>query len=415
MSNKETLSGLRRHSRDLAALRTGGRPRSRGRLGLASLSALPLLFAASTASAQSANGFAVNRFDPSEKGSDWFVSESLDFRGKMRPAFGVIGEWATKEIVFYNFDDSTKSRFIQHQGYLHLGGSLVLFDRLRIGANVPLAVYQTGEDTVVNGRVLSAPDKAAIGDVRVGADLRLFGVYRDAIEGAVGLQAYLPTGSQNLFTGDGAARIVPRLMLAGDLGDFAYAVRAGYELRGRADPFAGRPFGDELVGSLAVGVHFFEKKLLVGPEFYGATLVADPFKDKTTPSEVIFGGHYQHHDWKFGAGLGSGLTRAFGSPQVRVILGIEWTPAIDDDQDRDNDTIVDKDDVCPDTPGVVSETRNGCPPPENGPVPLVIKPSDRDGDGIPDSEDACTDIPGVRTENPKTNGCPSDRDGDGVA
>jgi OmpA-OmpF porin, OOP family len=387
------------------------------RIGLASLTALPLLLASQFAQAQPApdqNGFAVNRFDPAEKGSDWFVAESLDFRGKFRPALGVVGEWATKEIVFYNFDDSTKARFIEHQAYLHLGGSLVLWDRLRLGANVPLAIYQTGESTTVNGTVLNAPDSAAIGDVRLGADVRLFGAYREAIEGALGLQVHLPTGSQNLFTGDGSTRVVPRLMLAGDIADFAYSLRAGYELRGRAESFAGRPFGDEVTGAFSIGVRLFEKKLLVGPEFYGSTLASDPFKDSTTPSEVLFGAHYTHNDFKFGAGLGSGLSRAFGSPQLRAILGVEWTPAIDEAKpDRDGDGILDKDDVCPDTPGVVSHKRNGCPP-ELPPPVVAVTPSDRDGDGIADNDDACPDVVGIKTDDPKTNGCPSDKDKDGI-
>ena len=388
------------------------------RIGFASLTALPLLFVSEVAAAQGAPeqaGFAVNRFDPAEKGSDWFVSESLDYRGKFRPALGVIGEWAEKEMVFYNFDDSTKSRFIHHQAYLHVGGSLVLWERLRLGVNVPLAIYQAGESTTENGGSLNAPEKAAIGDVRVGADVRLFGAYRDAVEGALGLQVHLPTGSQNLFTGDGSARIVPRVMLAGDLGDFAYALRAGYELRGRAESFAGRQFGDEVTGSIAVGVRVLDKRLLIGPEFYGATLASKMFKDKTTPSEVLFGAHYTHGDFKFGGGFGSGLSRAFGSPQLRIILGLEWTPAMDDGKaDRDGDAIEDKDDICPDEPGVVGHLRHGCPP-VMVPVPVVIaKPSDRDGDGIPDSEDACPDVPGIKTDDPKTNGCPSDKDKDGI-
>ncbi len=387
------------------------------RIGLASLTALPLLLVSQLAGAQAPpeqGGFAVNRFDPAEKGSDWFVAESLDYRGKMRPALGIVGEWATKEIVFYNFDDSTKARFIEHQAYFHLGGSLVLWDRLRLGANVPLAIYQTGESTTVNGVLLNSPEKAAIGDVRVGADVRLFGAYREAIEGALGLQVHLPTGSQNLFTGDGATRVVPRLMFAGDLGDFAYAIKGGYELRGVGDNFGGRKVGDQITGSLAIGVRVFEKKLLVGPEFYGSTLASDAFQDKTTPAEILFGAHYTSGDFKFGGGFGSGLTRAFGSPQLRVILGLEWTPAIDDG-DRDGDGILDKDDVCPDTPGVVSHLRNGCPPELPPPAPVVVaKPSDRDGDTIVDSEDACPEVAGVKTDDPKTNGCPSDKDKDGI-
>src|SRR4051812_25157863 len=48
------------------------------------------LLASGTAFAQ---GFSVNRFEPSERGSDWFTNESLDLRGAVRPAFGVVGDY----------------------------------------------------------------------------------------------------------------------------------------------------------------------------------------------------------------------------------------------------------------------------------------------------------------------------------
>ena len=62
--------------------------------------------------------------------------------------------------------------------------------------------------------------------------------------------------------------------------------------------------------------------------------------------------------------------------------------------DTDGDGIFDKDDECPDTPGI--KEFNGCP--------------DTDGDGIKDSEDACPEVAGL----PEFNGCP-DTDGDGIA
>lgn len=61
--------------------------------------------------------------------------------------------------------------------------------------------------------------------------------------------------------------------------------------------------------------------------------------------------------------------------------------------DTDGDGIFDKDDACPDVPGLAAF--NGCP--------------DTDGDGIEDSKDACPNEAGL----PEFNGCP-DTDGDGV-
>jgi outer membrane protein OmpA-like peptidoglycan-associated protein len=65
--------------------------------------------------------------------------------------------------------------------------------------------------------------------------------------------------------------------------------------------------------------------------------------------------------------------------------------------DRDGDGILDKDDECPDVPGVPEY--KGCPIP------------DTDGDGILDPDDDCPDVPGV----PEYKGCPiPDTDGDGI-
>ncbi|AXT61972.1 OmpA family protein [Aquimarina sp. AD10] len=76
--------------------------------------------------------------------------------------------------------------------------------------------------------------------------------------------------------------------------------------------------------------------------------------------------HFQHS---------AGLTFAFGG------------------KDTDGDGVYDKDDECPDVPGL--EEFNGCP--------------DTDGDGITDAKDDCPDTAGTA----EFNGCP-DTDGDGV-
>ena len=63
--------------------------------------------------------------------------------------------------------------------------------------------------------------------------------------------------------------------------------------------------------------------------------------------------------------------------------------------DRDKDGIPDKEDACPDIPGLAEF--QGCP--------------DTDGDGIPDKDDACPEVAGPA----ENNGCPwADTDGDGV-
>ncbi|MDP4209784.1 MAG: DUF5723 family protein [Bacteroidota bacterium] len=95
-------------------------------------------------------------------------------------------------------------------------------------------------------------------------------------------------------------------------------------------------------------------------------------------------------------------------------------------KDRDNDKVSDKNDLCPDVPGLVQF--QGCPDSDGDGVPDNLDkcpntpsgvkvdkngcPLDSDGDGIPDYLDQCPDTPaGVKVDK---NGCPLDTDGDGI-
>jgi outer membrane protein OmpA-like peptidoglycan-associated protein len=149
---------------------------------------------------------------------------------------------------------------------------------------------------------------------------------------------------------------------------------------------------------------------------YGSTVLTNDasFKKLTSPLELLFGARFTFaDDFRIGAGVGPGLTRGIGTPELRVVGALEWFPAIvpppPPPSDRDKDGIIDNEDACPDTPGVRTEDpkTNGCPP----------APPDRDKDGVLDADDACPDTPGVKTDDPKTNGCPPpppDRDKDGI-
>ncbi len=363
-------------------------------------------------------GFAINRFDPAERGSDWFVLESLDLRGEARPAVGVVGDWGSKPLVLYSADGTQEKRLIADQVFVHLGVGIVLVDHLRLSANLPWALHQGGEQAIVDGAVYNAPSGGAIGDLRMGADLRLVGSFGDPFTAAFGVQFHIPTGSQSDYTSDGEVRVAPRLLGAGDIGPFAYAIKVGLQYRAITDSFADSPMGSECVAGGAAGFRAADRKLLVGAELYGSTVIASEdaiLKRKTSPLELLFGLHYTlASDFRIGAGIGPGLTRGLGTPQMRLAASLEWMPAIvpppSRPSDRDHDGIPDGEDACPDTRGPKTDDpkTNGCPP----------APPDRDNDGVFDPNDACPDTPGVKTDDPKTNGCPPappDRDNDGIS
>jgi outer membrane protein OmpA-like peptidoglycan-associated protein len=351
-------------------------------------------------------GFSINRFDVSERGSDWFVGDSLDLRGNARPSIGFVLDYANKPLVLYSEEGVERAVIVKDQFYGHFGASLVIAERLRLALNVPVAFVSNGQSAAWLDRTIAAESGTALGDIRVGADLRLVGRYGGPATLALGAQVYVPTGQQTFFTGDGKVRLTPHLSLAGRISIFQYAVRAALNYRAQDVVLTNVPTGTEVQFAAAAGLSLVNHSVLLGPELWGSTVVVNDgaFQKETTPFELLFGVHYRPRNFRFGVGVGPGLTRGIGTPALRVVGMFEWSPSVD--EDRDHDKIFDHVDACPDVPGVphADPKKHGCPP------------SDRDGDGFPDDVDACPDVPGVASNDPAKNGCPipGDRDNDGI-
>lgn len=331
-------------------------------------------------------GFAVDRFEPSERGSTWFALESLDLRGHVRPAFGAVGSYQYRPLVVRSGDE-VRAAIVNHVLTTHLGGALNLWERLRLAVNVPLVLYTEGQQATIRGAVFDPPqDAQQIGDVRLGADVRLFGEADGPATVALGAQVWLPTGSPASYTGDGVLRAGPRVLAAGVVGPFAYAGKVGVTFRDpEADQFAGSPLGHELVFAAAAGYRFDGGRGVVGPEVFGATALGDAtFKTRTSPLEALLGAHYSIvGGLRAGAGVGTGLVSGYGAPELRLVGSVEWMM------------------LAPGAPEVAP------------PAPPPVAEVDTDGDGIPDRDDACMDVQGKPTNDPRTNGC-TDRDGDGI-
>ena len=352
-------------------------------------------------------GFAIDRYEASERGSDWFVGDSLDLRGHARPAVGLVLDYANRPLVLVSGSGEERAAVIEHQWVAHLGASVVLLDGLRLALNLPVALTTDGERVRVGSTIYAVESGASLGDARLAADARLYGRYGDPVTVAVGAQLYAPTGSRESFTGDGKVRFVTRVQLAGQVGPFEYSGRVSLNYRAQRDMLDGAPIGTELAFSATAGISARQRTLLFGAELWGSTVVVDggTFDKATTPLELLAGVHWRPRDFRAGLGVGPGLTRGYGSPVVRVLAMVEWAPGLR--TDRDGDGILDVDDACPDVPGAASTNprRNGCP----------LSRVDTDLDGILDSADACPAVPGEASEDPAKNGCPvTDRDHDGV-
>lgn len=388
------------------------RPRGgAARLGRVGLSLLVLASAAVGPARAAEQGFALNRFEPAEGDSDWFAMQSLDLRGHGRWATGIVGDWAHRPLVLYDAQGNEVQALLRDQLYAYLGGSVILWDRLRLGASFPLVLMSEGDAAAPGAPTLPVSSGTNVGDLRLGADVRVLGEHRGYVSLALGARLYVPTGSSSAMTG-GQLRIQPHALASGRLGIFEYAVRTGLNVRGRSD-FAGQEVGSEWQFGAAAGVRLLDERLLVGPELWGGTAVDSSlgaFDKEGTPVEVLLGAHYRIEQLAFGLGAGPGLSRGFGTPAMRALASLQWIQDVQEPAppppDRDADGIFDLDDACPAEPGPASARpqQHGCP-----------LPQDSDRDGIFDTDDACPAQSGVLSAERERNGCPPpDRDGDQI-
>ncbi|WP_284462782.1 OmpA family protein [Chryseobacterium sp.] len=161
---------------------------------------------------------------------------------------------------------------------------------------------------------------------------------------------------------------------------------------------------------------WFDPYLRVGANYlrHDYTSLAFPrndYKGESVPNgkDGNENGKANHFTVSTGAGANFWVTKNFGlgiqgdyvsTPGDKSTVANFWQASASilfrfGNRDRDKDGILDKDDLCPDTPGLPEF--QGCP--------------DTDGDGVPDKDDQCPDVAGP-VEN---NGCPwPDTDGDGV-
>jgi len=367
-----------------------GLPAVRHRPGLASRFrvsvALAMLATSSAAGAQEAGaaapapqpGWAADGFVPAERGSRWFMVESLDLRGDGRMALGEVASYSYRTVAIRDANGDVQTSIVRNQLRLHTGASFVFLDRIRLGFDVPLQVLADGRASTVDGVVHPpAHDEAAVGDVRLSGDVRLFGMHGDGWTGAIGGQLFVPSGAAASFTGDEQPHLRSRFMVAFERGSWAFATMAGAHLRGRDEAYAGGRIGSELFVSVAGGLVLARGRIVVGPELQASTVVSAgaALRTRTTPVEALVGTRWEVLPHvRLGAALGGGLTSSFGAPQARALLSVEWTP--------------------------------------DNPAPLPTKedektsPPDRDGDGVPDADDACGFVPGSPSPFPERNGCP---------
>ena len=446
--------------------------------------ALTLMGIEATASAQDTANvasppLALNRFYPAPPGDRMFGVQSPFVAGNLTPHFSIVADYAHNPLVLRTVSSGEdRGKIVSDQLFLHLQGGLAIKNRLYVNVSFPIALFQSGESPTGNGTPFTSPQSADIGDLRLGLRVRLLGDYWDPFQIALGGYLWIPTGAglNGTFVGDGGWRGLPQVIVGGRVAErMVWSFNIGPDIRGSQVFGGSNGVSQGTMFRLDGGVGFLlddARNLQVGLEANaGINLdnqTGDPI-ERAANVEVLAGGRYRFlHDFEAGLGVGPGLSSGIGTPDVRVVGMVSYTPEVKKEEppkdsdgdgildpqdacptvkglanadpklhgcpDSDGDGIVDAQDACPTVKGVpnADPAKNGCPPDTDGDGILDAEDAcptvkgvpnadpklngcpDKDGDGILDNEDACPDIKGIKTSDPATNGCPGDTDGDTI-
>ena len=287
---------------------------------------------------------------------------------------------------------------LQSMAYVTAG--VGLYDWVQVEVIAPFGLTVRSEDGV---KSFPVEDKAGLGDFVVrgrwkGLDNTAGGF---GIGGAVGVT--LPTGDGEQLRGDPGIDILADVAFDYRASRITSMLNVGGRFRTQTVQIFGTEIDHDLTFGVGVDAEVWTNRLRVTGEFFGRTPLTAPFVDVNRLSIEAIGGAKVAlwRELSLELAVGGGVVRAEGTPRVRFVGGVAWTPGI---EDSDGDKVLDVADVCPldveDVDGF--QDGDGCPE------------SDNDGDGIPDlaEPEECRLLPEDRNGDADDDGCP-DQDSDG--
>ncbi|MBL8940944.1 MAG: OmpA family protein [Archangium sp.] len=352
-------------------------------------------------------------------------------------------------------DNQRQGALVGNRLNLHLGVAYGITSWLTASLEVPLVIYQGGDDLSQVAKVIS-PDSFGLASPRLSVRLGILsqrkgGLLADApVDLAFQLGTAFPFGVGNALAVESGWNIFPQLSAGRDFGP----VRFGGEVTGYVRPSAvnlsNATFVRDQIGS-QLGLRALVGSTGDGVRFEGSFHTLVPLGGGETPAgfELLGGARFPIGPIELFLMAGPGFGSLPGTPTVRVLGGVGIRPDDNDpcssgrkhtpqqcpDLDDDNDTILNAADTCPLEPEDFDsyKDQDGCPDPDNdsdgvpdvsdkcplkkGPLanngcPVVkVVEIDTDGDGIVDAKDECPTEAGP----PERNGCPvKDRDNDGT-
>ncbi len=368
------------------------------------LTAWLVLTFASSAVAQTNRSIDVERFRPALDPNGF-----IGFQGTIMPGHGLVD---TQLVLNYSHDALVLTprgedvSVIEHRVGANLTAQVGLGGRGALALDVPFIMLQRGDDSVLADSA-GPVESNAMGDPRIIARVRVLGAKIDPQRrqndgpGVALLAALtLPIGQELSFASEGAVTFDVAALADFHVLGLGVGGSLGYRHRFHQRAFGGSIFRGTL--NFAVGI---KVPIPVLPGLVARAEIRGEFDARFSQAasrvlETDAGLTLTHGDVTFGLLAGAGLSSGVGSPAVRALFTLGWSPR---DNDSDSDGINDDDDECPHLPEDFDgfQDEDGCMDPDN------------DNDFVPDVDDECPLEEALEDRDDDEDGCTDPiRDGD---
>lgn len=301
----------------------------------------------SMAQSQDGTGFQIQQFRQWGDNAGLFQTLSARTMGQWSFKLGAMMNYGKDPLLLRRVSGlgSVKSdTVVEHQLGAEITAGIGLFNWMDFEIAMPVTVYQIGRvptdgiDTSIAGRQL---DGSALGDLRLG--LKFQALTEKKQKFGLGFQAYLglPSGSSDRFGGEETVSFGLNLLAHKT---FAKRVRLAFNLGYRYLPetkFVNLLISHEITYGLGLSVDVYKRRVNLIAEVAGAAGLVGGGSEYNSPLELLAGARFfplqysvdpktgkeYGHQLAVNVGFGVGMLPGYGTPQVRVFLGVNWSRA----------------------------------------------------------------------------------------
>lgn len=272
--------------------------------------------------------------------------------------FGGMYEYANEPLVRYTAEGNEASELLRFTSGMHVNTGIVLDERLRLDASVPIFFNVRDEDGIGT--------RGALGDVAITGLISL--IAPDAEDDGLGLgvttRVSLPTGAEQAGLGEEGTRIEPGVAATYATGPMTFTGNLGLDIRSSVPARGGYDNPNRITTGVAAGYAFSPNTGVTLEGRMAAPLSEQPVKGQATPAEILLTGRQNSsRGLHFVGGGALGVGPGVGTAEWRVFAGLGVTRRQGMDMDPDNDGILGDADACPNRPETFNNYNDldGCP------------------------------------------------------